>query len=364
MKFIITAGGTAGHINPALALAEELKSRGHDVVFAGTPNRLEAKLVPSAGFNFKSFQTYGFNRKHPFSLFKALLSIIKATSQAKTWMKEYKPNAVVGFGCYVSLAICRAAFKLNIPVYIHEQNSVMGMANKYLSKKAECTCLSYNHAKTGNEKRVVVTGNPVRRSILNFTKKEGREYLNVPYNSTLLVVFGGSLGASSINESIINFAGKLLEQNNLYIVHVTGSKEYKKCCDLVKQKHLASEKYKLIEYENQMGKVLTAADCVISRAGASSLAEIQALCVPALLIPYPNATENHQYYNAKEWVEEGCAVMLDDSKLGSDEFKKLVLRLTSNSCFRKKLKECAKKQKMKNSTSLLADVVEGKYNSI
>lgn len=130
MKFVITSGGTAGHINPSLALAEELTSRGHEVIFAGTPNRLESKLVPDAGYKFKSFEATGFNRNKPLSIIKAMSSINKSTKKAQEWLNSEKPNAVIGFGSYVSIAVCRAANKLGIPYIIHEQNSVMGMANK------------------------------------------------------------------------------------------------------------------------------------------------------------------------------------------------------------------------------------------
>ncbi|MDO5329430.1 MAG: undecaprenyldiphospho-muramoylpentapeptide beta-N-acetylglucosaminyltransferase [Coriobacteriia bacterium] len=344
MKFVLTTGGTAGHINPAIALAEELCDRGHNVLFAGTPNRLESKLIPNEGYAFRGFKAVGFNRRHPLTLIKAINSIIKSTKEAKKWLEDEKPDAVVGFGCYVSLAICRAAMKLNIPVVIHEQNSVMGMANKYLSKRVNATCLTYEHADTGKCREVILTGNPVRKKFFKTTKEEGRKLLNIPLDAKMLLVFGGSLGAKHINEAIYKMKDKILEDKNFYIVHITGKDTYD-----------SEDRYQVLEYQDRMAETMAAADKCISRAGASSLAEITAMKLPSLLIPYPLATENHQFYNAQSLIDSGCAMYMSDENIGKPEFENAVFKLLEDEDMAIAFKDIDARESVKK----LADVVCG-----
>ena len=193
MNIVLSGGGTAGHINPALALAEELQSRGHAVFFAGTPSGVEARLVPQAGVSFTAFEASGFNRRHPLSLIRALRLMAASTKKAKEWFGEIKPAAAVCFGGYVSIPVGRAAMAQNIPLIIHEQNSVMGMANKYLSKKAARVALTYDAAGSAvaDKSKLVLTGNPVRKSMFETSRADGRAYCGVPEDATMLLIFGG-----------------------------------------------------------------------------------------------------------------------------------------------------------------------------
>ena len=228
MLVVLSGGGTAGHINPALALAEVLEDRGVEVRFAGTPRGVESRLVPEAGIAFQPFEASGFNRKHPLSLVKALKLISHSTKEAKRWFAEIEPSAVVGFGGYVSIPVARAAEQMGIPVVVHEQNSVMGLANKELSKKARAVCLTYECAKEGvaipAATQVHVTGNPVRKKVLLATREEGRRMLGIPDDALMLLVFGGSLGARQLNEGIAALKSELLSRENLHVVHITGPK--------------------------------------------------------------------------------------------------------------------------------------------
>ena len=176
MLAVVSGGGTAGHINPALALAEELASRGWDVRFAGTPGGVEARLVPAAGIPFTSFEASGFDRAHLASLPKGVAKIAASTAKARRWFREIEPDVVVGFGGYVSIPVARAAEKAGIPVVLHEQNSVMGMANKYLAKKAAALCLTYEcpGCDLPASTPVHLTGNPVRRSVIEADRAAGR----------------------------------------------------------------------------------------------------------------------------------------------------------------------------------------------
>ncbi|MFR5000763.1 MAG: UDP-N-acetylglucosamine--N-acetylmuramyl-(pentapeptide) pyrophosphoryl-undecaprenol N-acetylglucosamine transferase, partial [Slackia sp.] len=201
MKIVLSGGGTAGHINPALALADELRARGHEVCYAGTPAGVEARLVKQAGIEFVAFEAAGFDRQKPWTLITSTARIAASAGKAKRWMRSCRPDAVVGFGGYVCIPVGLAAASSGVPLVMHEQNSVMGMANKFLGKKARAVALTYEEAgrDIADASKIVVTGNPVRASVLNATRAEGRALLGIPDDAVMLLVFGGSLGARHIN---------------------------------------------------------------------------------------------------------------------------------------------------------------------
>lgn len=359
MLVVLSGGGTAGHINPALALAEELTKRGVEVQFAGTPNGVESRLVPEAGIPFKAFEASGFNRNHPTSLVKALRLMQKGTREACRWFAEIKPDVVVGFGGYVSLSIGRAAEKMGIPVVIHEQNSVMGLANKDLSHRATKICLTYQHAAPHGEdaSKVIITGNPVRRQVFEATREEGRHAFSIPEDATMLLVTGGSLGARHLNEAMVALKDELLAIENLYIVQITGPKELDTVVEQMQLTPQQQARWQLLGYTNEMGKLMAACDAIVSRAGASSLAEISARGIPALLVPFPYATEDHQTMNAHSSVEAGCALMIADDKVEIPEFGRLVKRLVEDAPLRASMHDAALAQETVNAASKLADEV-------
>ena len=359
MLAVLTGGGTAGHINPALALAETLQERGVDVRFAGTPNGREADLVPAAGIPFEPFEASGFNRNHPLSIFKAVWLMEKGTRAATRWFDEIKPDVVVGFGGYVSLAIGRAAEKHGIPVVVHEQNSVMGMANKNLAKRAEAVCLTYDHAASAvaDQSKVVVTGNPVRKQVFEATREEGRAAFGVPGDARLLLVTGGSLGARHLNQAVCAMKDDLLALDDLYIIHVTGPKELDSVNEALALSPDEARRWKAFGYTNEMGRAMAAADAIVSRAGASSLAEISARALPALLVPFPYATEDHQTTNARAAVEAGCAKMIADADVEGPEFRALLMQLVKDADLRATMREAARAQKTADAATALADIV-------
>lgn len=359
MLAVLTGGGTAGHINPALALAEELEDRGVDVRFAGTPTGREADLVPAAGIQFTPFEATGFNRNHPTSIFRAVRLLEKGTRDAKRWFSEIHPDVIVGFGGYVSLAIGRAAEKMGIPVVLHEQNSVMGLANRDLAKRASAICLTYEHAASAlrGSKNVHVTGNPVRKSIFLATREQGRDVFGVPDDSRMLLVTGGSLGARHLNQATCAIKDDLLAIDDLHIVHVTGPNELESVRDSLALTPDQAKRWKLFGYTDQMGLAMAATDVIVSRAGASSLAEISARAIPALLVPFPYATEDHQTTNARASVDAGCALMIADDDVETDEYKRAVMRLIEDEGLRERMREAARAQKTENAASSLANVV-------
>lgn len=345
---------------PALALAEKLDADGYKIYFAGTPKGIESRIVPEAGFPFKGFESSGFDRAHPVSLAKGISQVLSSTKKATKWFEEIKPDAVVSFGGYVSIPVARAAEKAKIPVIVHEQNSVMGMANKYISKKAREVCLTYEEAAAYVPKNVKweVTGNPVRKSIMSTTREEGRRYLGISDDDHIVVVFGGSGGARHINQAIAAMKDLLLSEDDLHIIHITGTNDYEDTARELDLSDDESKRWHLVSYEDQMPKVLSACDAVVSRAGATSLAEIAAKCIPAVLIPYPYATNDHQRTNAKSYASSGAALVIDDDDLDTDEFKSAVLLLATDSSTRDDMRKAAESLGQKDAASSLAKIVE------
>lgn len=358
MLAVLSGGGTAGHINPALALAEELGRRGWDVAFAGTPNGVESRLVPQAGIPFTPFEASGFNRSHPLTLPKALVKISKSTKAAKRWFDEIRPDVVVGFGGYVSIPVGRAAASLGVPLVIHEQNSVMGLANKEMAKHARAVCVTYACSAAGIDPKLVhVTGNPVRGRVLDATREEGRELLGIPDDALVLLVFGGSLGARHINQALCALKEELLAYDNLHIVHITGPKELESVEEALRLDDAERARWQVMGYQDRMGETLAAADLIVSRAGATSLAEISARAIPALLVPFPHATADHQTTNARAYVEEGCAYLVADDAVETPEFSSKLRTLIEDEQVRLAMHAAALAQETANAASKLADVV-------
>ncbi|MDO4442641.1 MAG: undecaprenyldiphospho-muramoylpentapeptide beta-N-acetylglucosaminyltransferase [Slackia sp.] len=359
MKIVLSGGGTAGHINPALALADELCERGHEVCFAGTPTGVEARLVAQAGIEFVPFEAAGFDRQKPWTLITSTARLAASAAKAKRWMKDCKPDAVVGFGGYVCIPVGLAAASLHVPLVMHEQNSVMGMANKFLGKKAAAVALTYEEAgkDIADASKVVLTGNPVRSSVLRATRSQGRAMLGVPDDAVMLLVFGGSLGARHINKAVAALKEKLLSRDDLYVVHISGPKEY----DAVKEELALSDeeekRWKLMAYQDRMAETLAAADCAISRAGATSLAEISAIGLPALLVPFPFAAEDHQTTNARAYVASGAAFMQRDDELDDASFERKLFSLIDDASVRERMRTAAAGFKTQDAAANLADVV-------
>lgn len=359
MRIVLSGGGTAGHINPALALAESLIEQGHEVFYAGTPQGVEARLVKEANLPFTPFEAKGFNRNHPKTIFSAVRIIIKSTKLACAWFEEIKPDVVVAFGGYVCIPVGRAAKKMGVPLVIHEQNSVMGMANKYLAKTARAVALTYEvaGAPVADKEKLVVTGNPVRSSVLTSTREEGRSMLGIPEEASMLLVFGGSLGARHLNAAISSMKKDLLAIDNLYVVHITGPKELEAVEAVLALTEEEKKRYLVMGYQNRMGETMAACDMVVSRAGATSLAEISARCIPAILVPFTFATADHQTTNARSYVQAGAAWMMADDMVETPEFKELVLTFVDDEKARLKMSEAARGFETGNAASKLADVV-------
>ena len=365
MKIAIAAGGTAGHINPALALAEELRDRGHQVTFVGQERKLEGRLVPEAGFDFTSITVTGFDRSRPWTAVSSLWRVQKAKrALARHFAETGKPDAAIGFGAYVEVPLLDWCKGAHVPYLLHEQNSVPGLANKMMSGHAARVCISVPAAEAafkreGDPDHVLLTGNPVRRSVIDGDRGRGRAALGVPEDAFLLLVFGGSLGAKHLNERVATLKSALLSRENVYVLHSTGAEGYDETVSALALTDGEARRYRVQPYIDDMGDMLAAADLVLSRSGASSVAEIAALAVPSVLVPYPLATADHQTTNARYLVDAGAAIMCADADIDDDAFERDLLHLVDDADARGKMHEAARGLAQDRAAAALADAVEG-----
>lgn len=326
MRVIFTGGGTGGHIYPIMAVIERLKERGisinDDILFVGTQKGLESKIVPAAGVNFKTIKIQGFNRKHPLKNFETIELFFKATKRAKEILNDFKPDIVVGTGGYVSGAMVYEAAKMHIPTMIHESNSVVGLANKFLGHYVDKICYTFDDAaKQFPEKRKLVkTGNPRSQQVLGLHENEidlqTKWGLN-PQMPTVLV-FGGSRGALAINRIMLKSVMEL-NKKPYQIIWATGTYYYDAVEKKLKNIDLG-DNIKVLPYIKNMPALLPEMTCVVSRSGATSIAEFTALGVPAILIPSPNVTHNHQMKNALDLEKAGAALVIPEDDLNPNNF--------------------------------------------
>lgn len=361
----IAAGGTAGHINPALALAEELTQRGHRVTFFGQRHKLEGTLVPEAGYDFCEIRVTGFDRSRPWTLVSALWRMRKARKELdKRFSAVGAPSVAIGFGAYVEMPLLEWCKSKGVPYVIHEQNSVPGLANKTCAHDASTVCISFPSAsnafdgKVGPNTKVVMSGNPVRRSVVDASREQGRSAFGVADDETLLLVFGGSLGARHLNEAVVALSGQLMERKKLRVVHSTGKELYDEVIQSLSLDEQDKDRWQVMPYISNMGEALSAADLVVSRAGASSVAEIAALSAPSILVPYPLATADHQTTNARYLVDAGAARLVSDDDLDSKEFENTLFELVDNAETRDGMREAARQLGQDRAASVLADQVE------
>ena len=367
LSVAIAAGGTAGHVNPALALAEELRRRGHAVRFFGETRRLEGRLVPEAGFAFTPVEVTGFDRRRPWTLVTALAHLAREERRLARMFREdpaLRPDVAIGFGAYVELPLVRAAHRLGIPVALHEQNSVPGLANKQSARDAALIAIAQPSVRAvfdragARPEAIRETGNPVRDQVLAGDGARARAARGIPADAVLLVVFGGSLGARHLNERMASLKRELLARPNLYVLHSTGAEGFAAAREALSLTDDEARRYLLADYIGDMGDVLAAADVALSRAGASSIAELAALAVPSVLVPYPLATADHQTTNARLLVDAGAAVMFADADIDGDAFKTTLLELVDDPARRAAMRAAAEGLGQAGAAGRLADALE------
>ncbi len=366
MKVVIAAGGTGGHINPALSVAEEIKRRDPkaQILFIGTADRMEANLVPKAGFDFATIEISGFMRSFsPSDIKKNLITLKRllfVSGQVEKILRPFAPDVVVGFGGYVSGPVVRTAHKLGIPTAIHEQNAFPGKTNIELSKYADAVMLTAEeaekHMHAGD--RSVVTGLPVRDDILNADRDFARAKLGIG-DKKLIFSTGGSLGSATINDCMKQVIAQFADRRDVQFVHGCG-KNGTQMIEELKEMGITPETHPQItvtDYIYDMASYLAACDLFINRAGASSLAEIQALGVTSLLIPSPNVTENHQYHNAMALVNKDAAFILEEKDLSSEKVADVIEKCITDPQSRVRISENARKMGVRDAKQKICDIV-------
>lgn len=304
MKIIISGGGTAGHINPALSVAEVLRDKGHTILFVGAEGKMEMERVPRAGFEIIGLPVAGLQRRLTLSNLSVPFKLLKSIRRANQIIAQFKPDVVVGFGGYASAPILKSAQKRGIRTIIQEQNSYAGLTNRMLAKRADKICVAYS----GMERffpadKIVHTGNPLRGALYSLPpKSEGYPYFELdPLKRTILVV-GGSLGTRTLNEMVINSA----LPDGVQMIWQCGKYYFDEMTQRAADKHPRA-------YIERMDLAYSVADVVITRAGASTVSELQLIGKPTIFVPSPNVAEDHQTRNAESLVKVGAAVMVRDS---------------------------------------------------
>ena len=327
MKAIIAAAGTAGHINPGLAIANKIKENEPDseIIFVGTTRGLENDLVPRAGYELKTIDAYGLSKKISIDNLKKLYKTYKGIGEAKKIVKEFKPDIVIGTGGYICGAVILAAKKNNIPTMLHESNAFPGKAVKMLAKKVDTILVSFEDAKDRIKdcKNIVFTGTPVKIKKQNYDINKKHEIINsmgLSESKPIVLIFGGSQGAQRINEAIINIIKNKLN-TNYQIMWATGPKQYDIIKEELEKNNINIEKIentKIVPYIYNMEEMENVCDLVVARSGAMTVTEISNLGKPSILVPLPNVSNDHQMYNAKALEKIDAAKIITNDNLNGE----------------------------------------------
>jgi UDP-N-acetylglucosamine--N-acetylmuramyl-(pentapeptide) pyrophosphoryl-undecaprenol N-acetylglucosamine transferase len=359
LHILVSGGGTGGHIFPALSIANEIKRRLPDanILFVGADGRMEMEKVPAAGYEIKGLPVCGFDRKHLFRNFKVLGRLYKSMSLAKKILEDFQPVIAIGVGGYASGPMLKEAQKRGIPTLLQEQNSYAGVTNKLLAEKADCICVAYE----GMERffpadKIVMTGNPVRRNLLECTatKEEARKAFNLDPDKKTILIIGGSLGARTVNDSIIGDLGKLAKADG---VQVIGSQAKSMTSVAVR---LWLSRVRPMSFRCRSSPIwiwlIVPPTLVVSRAGASSVSELQLLGKASILIPSPNVAEDHQTKNALALVNHNAAIMVRDID-AHDKLADTMLKIVFDDGTLAKLSENVGKMALKDAAEHIVDKV-------
>ena len=371
MNVAFAAGGTGGHINPALAIADKLKEVFPDtnILFIGSPDGLEAKLVKKAGYDFASVKMAGIQRKltpHNIKLnIQAVHYYLSAGKRIKKIFDDFSPDLVIGTGGYVTGTVLKTAIKCGIKTALHESNSLPGVSVKMLAPKADLVMLGTEDAKKHLEAKneVIVTGLPVRGELLNARKDLSRKKLGIPNNKYLVLSFGGSLGAKPLNDAMYDILLESAENDTYYHIHSVGTNgsefldKFKEQGFTEGEKGLIKGNVEVRQYIDDMDTCMSACDLVIGRAGASSLSEIEAMGKASILIPSPYVAENHQFHNAMALVNRGAGSIIEEKDLTSQSLKEAIDSMLSNPAKLIQIEENAKNMAITDARERIADII-------
>lgn len=362
MKVIMTCGGTGGHIYPALAIADEIRKRKPDaeIIFVGSEIGLERDLVPENGYEIELISADGFNREHLLKNFEVIRKLRRGSKRSREILRAFRPDVVIGTGGYASAPIMKAAQKMHIPTFIHEQNAVPGMANKMLEKHVNKLFLGFEEASKyfRYPEKHVVAGNPVRHVFMTADREKSRAELGFDQSDFVLLAFGGSQGAGRVNKAMTGIIEAFNGLKDFRICLATGSYYYDAIKEELKEKGIqVADNVDIMEYIHDMAKYLSAADLVISRSGALSVAEVTVCGIPAVFIPSPLVTGNHQYFNAKAVADKGGALIIEEKDLNNDELIGEILKLKNDPATLKQMAEKSYSCAPLDATGIICDSI-------
>lgn len=354
MRVIVSAGGTGGHIYPAIAIINKIKEEEpkSEILYIGTSNRMEKDLIPELGIKYQEITVSGLKRKLTLENIKVLYEFLKARQQCKKIIKEFNPDVVIGAGGYVTGPVIWAAKKLGKKTFIHEQNSVVGLSNKYLTKYADKIGVSFPSTLSQFPKeKVALTGNPCSEKALNM-KKANKDDYGLDKNKKLVLIVMGSLGSKTVNDKIVSFLNSF-KNKDYQVLFVTGNSYYEKVKNLKVPQNVIIKPF---IYE--MPSLMKVTDLMVTRAGASTMSEILVLNVPAIFIPSPYVTNNHQYKNAMDLVTQNAGLILEEKDLTKDNLINLIDKTLSNKEQYNNIKNNLKKLGIKDSSSRIYEVLK------
>ena len=356
LKIIVSAGGTGGHIYPALAIIKKFqeKEKNLEVLYIGTHDRMEKDIVPKMRIKYEAIEIYGFSKTQIIRDFKNIFLINKAIKKCKSIMEEFKPDVVIGVGGYVTYPVIKAAHKLGIKTFIHEQNSIAGKSNITLAKYVDLVGVSFKNSKDyfKTARKVVYTGNPCGENALSIPKVS-KTTLGFRESDKLIIIVAGSLGSSAFNEKFKAFL-QIVGDEPYKILYVTGKAYYD---DFIKDTSFPKN-VKVVPYFDNLAGLMKDAYLLISRAGASTISEILALKIPSILIPSPYVANNHQYYNALDLVNMKVAELIEEKNLTTDLIQVSINELVNNSGKYQELKNNLEKLNTKESSTIIYEQIK------
>lgn len=353
MKVIISAGGTGGHIYPALAVINKIKAKENnsDILFIGTHNRMEKDIIPSHNIAYQELTLTGFERKLTFKNFKTIIYFFKAIKQAKKIIREFKPDIVIGFGGYVTGPVIYAAHKLGYKTLIHEQNSILGLANRFLIKYANLMAISFPDTINyiNDDQKAVFTGNPSGENAYK-TNKLDKTSLGFSKQKKLVLMVMGSLGSEVINNKM-KLMLQLFNNKEYEVLYLTGKNYYESFIDLKLTSNI-----KILPYIDNLPSLMKSADLMISRAGATIISEIIALNIPTILIPSPYVADNHQLKNALDLESKASALIIEEAELKGDILVRTIDKLLADENKYQEIKNNLKRLMIKDSATKIYEL--------
>ena len=355
MRVVVSAAGTGGHIYPAIAIINKIKEEepNSEILYIGTKDRMEKDLIPQLGIKYQGIDVSGLKRKLTFENIKVIYKFLHARNTCKKIIKEFDPDIVIGAGGYVTGPVIYAAKKLGKKTFIHEQNSCIGLTNRYLTKYADKIGVSF--ASTLDlfpKNKVVLTGNPCSEKALHIKKAKKEDY-GLSKDKKLVLIVMGSLGSKTVNDKIISFLDEF-KTKNYEVMFVTGNAYYEKVKDLKTPSNV-----KIVPFINDLPSLMKSTDLMISRAGASTMSEILVLGIPTIFIPSPYVTNNHQYKNAMDLVKQDAALILEEKNLNKDNLINMIDHILDNKNKYKKIKDNLKELGIKDSAERIYEVLKG-----